>query len=135
MTNSFNFSDWFSDKKEYHRMFVPDNPVMEYVALYAFNSGTLYETLLSEKMICVSGDEAVFNASSGIAYDEAFAKKTFDKIMFGDESKDAIVNTYLVAATEENVLARDYTDVVHSGRGVGGAIDMHNDFVLLPSGS
>ena len=49
MTDTFDFSDWFSDKKEYHRMFVPDSPVMEYMALYAFNSGTLYETLLTEK--------------------------------------------------------------------------------------
>ena len=135
MTDTFDFSDWFSDKKEYHRMFVPDSPVMEYMALYAFNSGTLYETLLTEKMVCVSGDEAVFDSASGISYDEAFTNKTFDKIMFENYSQSGIVNTYFVEATKEKMLSRDYTDVIHSGRGVGGAINMHNEFVLLPSGS
>tara|TARA_R110002020_G_scaffold103752_22_gene243210 strand:+ start:3204 stop:7292 length:4089 start_codon:yes stop_codon:yes gene_type:complete len=136
--NAFDFSDWFSDKREYHRMFVPDNPMMEHMALYSFNSGTLYETLLSEKMICVSGDEAVFSGGtvgSPSFYDEAFALKTFDKIMFEQPAKDAIVNTYLVETTLEKVLDTDYTNIVHDDDGVGGAINMFNDFVLLPSGS
>ena len=146
MTSTFDFSDWFSDKKEYHRIFVPDNLVMEYMALYAFNSGTLYDTLLTEKMVCVSGDESIFNSdlegTPGYQpYDEDFAKMTFDKIMgisygvTGEYARSGVVSTYLVATTEDNILSKDYTSVVHNGEGVAGALDMYNEHVILPSGS
>ena len=137
MADGFKFGDWFSsdDKaKNFHRITVPNNSLMEDAGLYSFNSGTLFKVLLSDKNICVSGDEAVFDPSGGIPYDSGFALKTYNKILNTAPSVDLAVIKFWWNGEILKPLT-NYDDVIHSGERVLGAIKSHEEFVLLPSGA
>lgn len=141
MPSEFTFEDWFKKKEEYHRISAPNNTVLADFGLYSFTTGTLYDTLLANQNIVVSGGGYdVVWSGVGVNYDEAFASGQYTNILKTNPSYPAKVDTFQqytdgsVAEVRKD-LDTEYDNTIHGGSGVLGAIINHEEWVPQPSGS
>ena len=140
MPSEFTFEDWFKKKEEYHRISAPNNTVLADFGLYSFTTGTLYDTLLANQNIVVSGGGYdIVWSGVGINYDEAFASGQYEGILKTNPSYPANVDTFQqytdgsVAEVRKN-LTTEYDNTIHGDSGVLGAIINHEEWVPQPSG-